>query len=55
MESTSQYRRSEELFKTQVVAASQLEQLKAKVEADTAAVEAARSRVAQTVIRAPFS
>lgn len=55
VESSSQLKRSEELFKTNVVAASQLEQLKAKQEADQAAVNAAQSRVEQTVIRAPFS
>ncbi len=55
VESTSQLKRSEELFKTNVVAASQLEQLKAKQEADQASVHAAESRLVQTVIRAPFS
>lgn len=55
VESTSQLKRSEELFKTNVVAASQLEQLKAKQEADQASVNAAQSRLVQTVIRAPFS
>ncbi len=55
VESSSQLKRSEELFKTNVVAASQLEQLKAKQEADQAAVNAAQARLEQTVIRAPFS
>jgi len=55
VESTSQLKRSEELFKTNAVAASQLEQLKAKQEADQANVKAAESRLVQTVIRAPFS
>jgi membrane fusion protein (multidrug efflux system) len=55
VESTSQYRRSEELFKTRVVAESQLEQLEAKRDADQAAVNAASARLAQTVIRAPFA
>ena len=54
VDSTSQYRRSEELFKTRVVSASQLEQLEAKRDADQAAVNAAEARLAQTVIRAPF-
>jgi membrane fusion protein (multidrug efflux system) len=54
VDSSSQYRRSEELFKTKVVSASQLEQLAAKRDADQAAVNAAESRLAQTVIRAPF-
>ena len=55
VESSSQLKRSEELFRTNVVAASQLEQLKAKQEADQASVHAAESRLAKTVIRAPFS
>ena len=55
VESTSQLNRSQELFKTKVVSASQLEQLKAKQEADLAAVKAAQSRLDQTVIRAPFA
>ncbi|MFC1695302.1 efflux RND transporter periplasmic adaptor subunit, partial [Pseudomonadota bacterium] len=42
------------LFKTKVVSASQLEQLEARREADLAAVRAAESRLAHTVIRAPF-
>jgi membrane fusion protein (multidrug efflux system) len=55
VESTSQLNRSQELFKTKVVSASQLEQLKAKQEADAALVNAAQSRLDQTVIRAPFA
>lgn len=54
VDSESQYRRSSELFKTKVVSASQLEQLEARREADLAAVNAAKSRLAHTVIRAPF-
>ena len=55
VESTSQLGRAEELFKTKVVSASQLEQLKAKQEADQASVNAAQSRLEHTVIRTPFS
>lgn len=55
IDSESQYRRSNELFKTKVVSASQLEQLEARRDADQAAVKAAESRLAHTVIRAPFS
>jgi len=55
VDSEAQYRRSKELFKTQVVAESQLQQLEAKREADRAAVAAAEARVADTVIKAPFS
>lgn len=54
VDSESQYRRSAELFKTKVISASQLEQLEARREADLAAVRAAESRLAHTVIRAPF-
>jgi membrane fusion protein (multidrug efflux system) len=54
VDSESQYRRSSELFKTKVVSASQLEQLEARRDADLAAVNAAESRLAHTVIRAPF-
>jgi membrane fusion protein (multidrug efflux system) len=54
VDSASQFRRSEELFKTRVVSESQLEQLEAKRDADQAAVNAAEARLAQTVIRAPF-
>jgi membrane fusion protein (multidrug efflux system) len=55
IDSESQYRRSAELFKTKVVSASQLEQLEARRDADLAAVKAAESRLAHTVIRAPFA
>jgi membrane fusion protein (multidrug efflux system) len=55
VDSSSQYRRSEELYRTNVVSESQLEQLEAKRDADQAAVNAAQSRLAHTVIRAPFS
>ncbi len=55
VDSESQFRRSSELFKTQVVSESQLEQLEAKRDADEAAVNAAEARLNQTVIRAPFA
>lgn len=55
VDSESQYRRSNELFKTRVVSESQLEQLAAQRDADKAAVNAAQARLNQTVIRAPFS
>ena len=55
VESQSQYRRSEELYRTRVVSESELEQLAAQRDADEAAVEAAQARLDQTVIRAPFS
>ncbi|HMB58681.1 MAG TPA: efflux RND transporter periplasmic adaptor subunit [Xanthomonadales bacterium] len=55
VESSSQLNRSEELFKSKLVSASQMEQLRAKQEADLAAVHAAESRLEQTIIRAPFN
>lgn len=55
VDSESQYRRSQELFKTNAVAESELQQLEARREADRAAVAAAEAHVEDTVIRAPFS
>jgi len=55
VDSESQYRRSQELFKTNVVAESQLQQLEAQRVADRAAVAAAFARVEDTVITAPFA
>ncbi|NNJ65144.1 MAG: efflux RND transporter periplasmic adaptor subunit [Xanthomonadales bacterium] len=55
VDSESQYRRSNELYKTRVVSASQLEQLEAQRDADRAAVNAAQARLDHTVIRAPFA
>ena len=55
VDSESQYRRSRELFKSQAVSESALQQLEAQREADRAAVAAAEARVADTVIKAPFS
>ena len=55
VDSESQFRRSRELFRSQAVSESQLQQLEAKREADRAAVAAAEARVADTVIKAPFS
>jgi membrane fusion protein (multidrug efflux system) len=54
VDSESQYRRSQELFKTRVVSESELEQLEARRDAEQAAVNAAQSRLNHTVIRAPF-
>jgi len=55
VDSESQYRRSNELYQTRVVSESELEQLEARRDADTAAVNAAQARLNQTVIRAPFA
>ena len=55
VDSESQYRRSQELFKTGAVAESMLQQLQAQREAHRAAVAAAEARVEDTVINAPFA
>lgn len=54
-ESRSLYNRSKSLADTQAISASNLEQLLAQVHVDEASVEAARARLANTIIRAPFS
>lgn len=54
-ESTSQYNRSRELLATQVVSKSQFDQLEATKVANAARLDAARARLEDTVIRAPFS
>ena len=54
-DSEAQYKRLTELYKTQSVAESQLNEVTARREADLAAVQAAQARLDHTVIRAPFS
>lgn len=54
-ESRSLYNRSKSLADTQAISASNLEELLAQVRVDEASVEAARARLDNTVIRAPFS
>ena len=54
-ESASQVKRSRELIASRVISESQFEQLEATMKANDARVAAARSRVDDTVIRAPFS
>lgn len=54
-ESQSIYNRSKSLATTQAISASNLDQLLAQVQVNEAQVEAARARLANTVIRAPFS
>jgi membrane fusion protein (multidrug efflux system) len=55
VETESQYQRLKQLFKTQAVSESQLQQLEARREADRAALAAAQARVEDTVIKAPFA
>jgi membrane fusion protein (multidrug efflux system) len=54
-ESRSIYKRSESLVGTAAISASSLEQLRAAMQVDEAQVEAARARLENTVIRAPFA
>lgn len=54
-ESRSLYNRSQNLAESQAISASGLEQLHAQVQVDEAQVVAARARLDNTVIRAPFS
>lgn len=53
-ESRSTYNRSKSLASSQAISASTLEQLLAQVRIDEARVEAARARLSNTRIRAPF-
>ena len=53
-ESRSQFKRSRELYTTKVLSDQQLEQIEATFKANEARVTSARSRVGDTVIRAPF-
>jgi len=54
-ESTSQLKRSQELMDTKVISPAQYEQLEAMKKGNEARVASARSRVADTIIRAPFA
>jgi membrane fusion protein (multidrug efflux system) len=54
-ESASQFKRSRELYTTRVLSDQQLEQIEATFKANEARVVAARARVGDTVIRAPFN
>jgi len=55
VDSEASYQRSSELFRTNVVAKSQLLQDEARKVADEAMVSVAESRMAETVVRAPFA
>lgn len=54
-ESTSQLRRARELQATQVLSAAQLEQIEATQQANEARIAAARARLEDTLVRAPFA
>ncbi len=55
VDSQARYQRSSELFSTKVVAESQLLQDEAKKIADEAMVSVAQARMADTIVRAPFT
>jgi membrane fusion protein (multidrug efflux system) len=55
VESASQVKRSRELIDTRVISAAQFEQLEATMKGNEARVAAARARLSDTVIRAPFA
>jgi membrane fusion protein (multidrug efflux system) len=54
-ESASQYRRSRELYATKVLSDAQIEQIEATFRANEARVAAARARLGDTIVRAPFA
>ena len=54
IESTSQLKRSRELYTTKVLSDQQIEQIEATFAANQARVASARARLSDTVIRAPF-
>ncbi|RPI14319.1 MAG: efflux RND transporter periplasmic adaptor subunit [Lysobacterales bacterium] len=54
VESRRQYERSRELYDTRVLSESQIEQIEATFKGNEARVAAARARLADTVVRAPF-
>jgi membrane fusion protein (multidrug efflux system) len=54
-DSRSQYNRSRELFQTRALSEAQLDQLQATLSTNEARVAAARSRLSDTIIVAPFS
>ena len=55
VDSTASYKRSSELFKSSVGSESQLRQDEARKIADEAMVSVAETRLAETVVRAPFA
>lgn len=54
-ESRSIYERSQSLINTQAISEANLEQLRAAMQVDEATVEAAKARIDNTYIRAPFA
>jgi membrane fusion protein (multidrug efflux system) len=54
-QSRSQYQRSRQLADTRIISQSQLEELEAKMKMDEAQLQAARARLDNSFIRAPFA
>jgi membrane fusion protein (multidrug efflux system) len=54
-QSRSQFERSRQLVDTKVISASQMDELEAKMKMDAAQVQAARARLDNAFIRAPFA
>ncbi len=54
-ESEAQLRRAQEIYKTRAVSASELDTRLTRRDADRAALDAARARLADTKVRAPFA
>jgi membrane fusion protein (multidrug efflux system) len=55
VDSEARYRRAQELFRSELASASELETLEARRDADRAALDAAESRFGEAVVRAPFA
>lgn len=55
VDAESRLRRAQELFRSELTSASELETLEARRDAARAALDAAEARLAETVVRAPFA
>jgi membrane fusion protein (multidrug efflux system) len=55
IDSEAKYRRGEQLLASELLAESELEALRARRDADRAALDAAEARLAETVVKAPFA
>lgn len=55
VDSQSKYQRAKELYGSQVISDAQMESLMAQRDADQAALDATEARLAESVVRAPFS
>jgi membrane fusion protein (multidrug efflux system) len=55
VDAESRFRRAEELFRSELASASDLETLEARRDAARASLDAAQARLAETVVRAPFA